>query len=537
MHELWQFLRDGFFIDAQTDTVTLALATHNPDTDSMAHWSFRIRQLPSGSFRAQARVSTAPMATARLTAGAIAVTLSLLLVVLNAAVMVYLYVVKPGRSVASAAEVGIAGPTGEVGSSATGRSQRPPDWGLTQLTAISTVSRLWASDDSSRHPPPSAFPAPVAESADTTLAGVIARHVSDPGTGVQPMAGPPVAVAAGCDGRNFHSRCDASDPSSQDCRDTVLQRDRQGMVGRQEQQVVAGEEWAHGPPCAWTPAQHSTSAHGHPWVGHGSWHSPAAVPVAEKVVASSRGASSYGGASSSRGAGSSSDMHARSRGVDGDSAGPPMSRGVPGGLHGAQQPVGGYGWMAMTVGVTAVALVVALAVEAHHSALATGLLHRFRAAQSAADVTVGTAAWEHSLMHAYHDVAAPVRRLLPAKTASPALRRAALQQVVAAHESSRSGACEVAVAPRTQVADIVAARLDVPLWALPDEAVQVQRFADVLVRSCGCAGSSCGRSVVVGPAVTASRVAVCWRRRLRGSGCTRSEQVRLWCGARPSTKM
>eukprot|EP00892_Ulva_mutabilis_P001791 jgi/Ulvmu1/11612/UM008_0013.1 len=449
VHTLWQLLRDGFYIDAQTSTIALALATHNPATRSFALWRFRIQQLPSGSFRGEASLSSAPVADRSLTLGSSAASLSLVMVALNAAFVVYLYTGGVSVQSATAARAGrlmsaqgaAGGGTGQEGVS--GSSGDPGDWSLGQLAAISTVARAWAS----RTPE---------------------------------LVGQPVAEAA--------TECDAGAP--------VLWMDQRGtgdvMTGRGSE---SGSQWSvpavqgHSPNRGFLQQvlEQPCSNAGAYAVGERLSRPTSRGPIQTPMPTSSRGRPSAASGRSSASQSPEGLQHSVQqavsavawRGQDGHASALPPVQGSA--RQNLQERSGGDGWMAVAAVATSVALVATLALSATHSTHATHLLHQFRAAQSAANVTAGTAAWEHSLVHAYHDLSAPVRRLLPAKTATPLLRQAALQRVVAAHGSAGGGAaCDVAVAPQTQLVDITAAVAEAPLWMLPEEPVQLRRYSEVL---------------------------------------------------------
>lgn len=149
-------------------------------------------------------------------------------------------------------------------------------------------------------------------------------------------------------------------------------------------------------------------------------------------------------------------------------------------------PARRHGWMAAIAVAMLAGLILTLAMSARYSSRTTDFVWKFHAADTAGHGAAGGTASEYLVMHAYHDLASPMRRLLPAKAVSPLLRRAQLEVVEAAHEGGNGTACDVSLDEATGVVDIVAAAVEAPLWTLPDDPAQVDNFAELLVRSAAC---------------------------------------------------
>lgn len=451
IHELWRTLRDGFFIDEQTHRIRLSLATHNPATASFAFWRFDIRQLPSGSFRGQAHVYTAFFATTRLSLGSVCAALSLLLVAADAAFLCYVYIVQPHWGVHD----------GDVGSRVSARSSAWPqeehvaaprrdDWGLAELRSISTVAHLLAGSAPGHTPVP---------------------HEQGPiGESTEPYG------ACGCpdpDGscRTSSSMCplDHQDAHGSPSERVVAHRglERLGVQSAGNRGLDARCRVSDARAHSWRSLDGANSGRGRA-VGEkvATSRSSRATSVSSKAPRSTAGdraqlQSAVAGARSSYGGGSEATLPV-----------PPL-----------RARARRHGWMAGIAVSMFAGLVLTLTVSAWYSSRATDLVWKFHAADTAGHDALGRTASEYLVMHVYHDLASPMRRLLPAKAVSPLLRRAQLEVVEAAHEGGNGTMCDVSVDGATGVVDIVAAAVDVPLWTLPDDPAQVDHFADLLVRS------------------------------------------------------
>ena len=470
VHELWRTLRDGFFLDEHSRSLRLSLTTHNPATASIAFWRFDIHALPAGSFRGTAHVSTAPLADTSLTLGSASAGLSLLLVAANAAYVCYLYIVQPDSGGLATDGAGAGVDEGLPGQSDAGTeaSYRNADWGLATLEQIQTVATIVAGSHGGQ---------PVAESIDgpgTAAAGITAGLVdASHGNGASASAphrknqgsGHSVASAPPCSGmaamhagsvpaRSFLAAAVCSEGEADGRQQTVSRSSSSRTVcSRSSAAVVVGEAAGAVGEAARLAAR-SRSLHSRRSVSSKGGSAHAALPHHQPQDSLAGHKHSYGG-------------------LEGTETWQRPPRHAPARRH---------GWMAVAAVATAVGLVASLVVSARFNSHASGLVRSFHAAQVAQDVTAAIDSSEYLLAHAYHHLASPMRRLLPAKAvASQLLRRAQLEVVEAAHRSGNSTVCEVGVQAVTEVVEIAATQVEVPLWALEDDPTQVDRFAELLV--------------------------------------------------------